>query len=204
MTSSGLHKYCSHEHIHIQLKLKINTLKRIIINTKVRILETFYCPPLHRQKMMAVIGHQYSEKNNFSSRREGYTECLKGCRVLISNRTNPPLFWDIPFFATTCSQSMQVKWTDTATRARWEPECHAWGSKRLHDPLSTDHLTMLIAFWECGTYSWTALAMERAVDPVSLTLSKVTFGRSSSSLSLLLCLGDRPRGSICAGKKRHI
>lgn len=46
--------------------------------------------------------------------------------------------------------------------------------------------------------------MERAVDPVSLTLSKVTFGRSSSSLSLLLCLGDRPRGSICAGKKRHI
>lgn len=90
MTSSGLHKYCSHEHIHIQLKLKINALKRIIINTKVRILETFYCPPLHRQKMMAVIGHQYSEKNNFSSRREGYTECLKGCRVLISNRTNPP------------------------------------------------------------------------------------------------------------------
>lgn len=49
-----------------------------------------------------------------------------------------------------------------------------------------------------GWTSWTALAMERAVDPVSLTLSKVTFGRSSSSLSLLLCLGDRPRGSICA------
>lgn len=77
-------------------------------------------------------------------------------------------------------------------------------AERLHVPLSTDHLAMLIAFWECGTYSWTALAMERAVDPVSLTLSKVTFGRSSSSLSLLLCLGDRPRGSICAGKKRHI
>lgn len=49
-----------------------------------------------------------------------------------------------------------------------------------------------------GCTSCTALAMERAVDPVSLTLSKVTFGRSSSSLSLLLCLGDRPRGSICA------
>lgn len=46
--------------------------------------------------------------------------------------------------------------------------------------------------------SCTALAMESAVDPVSLTLSKVTFGRSSSSLSLLICLGDRPRGSICA------
>lgn len=71
-----------------------------------------------------------------------------------------------------------------------------------HYPLNT--LAILISSWECDTYSCTALAMERAVDPVSLTLSKVTFGRSSSSLSLLLCLGDRPRGSICAGKKRHI
>lgn len=71
-----------------------------------------------------------------------------------------------------------------------------------HYPLNT--LAILISSWECDTYSWTALAMERAVDPVSLTLSKVTFGRSSSSLSLLLCLGDRPRGSICAGEKRHI
>lgn len=64
--------------------------------------------------------------------------------------------------------------------------------------LSNTHLV-----WERDTYSCTALAMESAVDPVSLTLSKVTFGRSSSSLSLLICLGDRPRGSICAGK-RHI
>lgn len=62
----------------------------------------------------------------------------------------------------------------------------------------------LVPAQEGGTYSCTALAMERAVDPVSLTLSKVTFGRSSSSLSLLLCLGDRPRGSICAEKKGHI
>lgn len=46
--------------------------------------------------------------------------------------------------------------------------------------------------------SCTALAIERAVDPVSLTLSKVTFGRSSSSLSLLICLGDKSFGSICA------
>lgn len=71
-------------------------------------------------------------------------------------------------------------------------------------PLSAwEHLSNTHLVWECDTYSCTALAMESAVDPVSLTLSKVTFGRSSSSLSLLICLGDRPRGSICAGK-RHI
>lgn len=46
--------------------------------------------------------------------------------------------------------------------------------------------------------SCTARAIDRAVEPVSLTLSKVTFGRSSSSLSLLICLGDRPLGSVCA------
>lgn len=71
----------------------------------------------------------------------------------------------------------------------------------LHQPGNT--LVILISLCEYDTYSCTALAMESAVDPVSLTLSKVTFGRSSSSLSLLICLGDRPRGSICAGK-RHI
>lgn len=46
--------------------------------------------------------------------------------------------------------------------------------------------------------SCTARAIDSAVEPVSLTLSKVTFGRSSSSLSLLMCLGDRPLGSVCA------
>lgn len=48
------------------------------------------------------------------------------------------------------------------------------------------------------THSCTARAIDSAVDPVSLTLSKVTFGRSSSSLSLLICLGDKPLGSVCA------
>lgn len=46
--------------------------------------------------------------------------------------------------------------------------------------------------------SCTARAIDSAVEPVSLTLSRVTFGRSSSSLSLLICLGDRPLGSVCA------
>lgn len=41
------------------------------------------------------------------------------------------------------------------------------------------------------------------MEPVSLTLSKVTFGRSSSSLSLLICLGDRPLGSVCAARTGH-
>lgn len=53
------------------------------------------------------------------------------------------------------------------------------------------------------THSCTARAIDRAVEPVSLTLSKVTFGRSSSSLSLLICLGDRPLWSECAAKKGH-
>lgn len=48
------------------------------------------------------------------------------------------------------------------------------------------------------THSCTARAIDSAVDPVSLTLSKVTFGRSSSSLSLLICLGDKPFRSDCA------
>lgn len=53
------------------------------------------------------------------------------------------------------------------------------------------------------THSCTARAIDSAVEPVSLTLSKVTFGRSSSSLSLLICLGDRPLWSACAVKTRH-
>lgn len=53
------------------------------------------------------------------------------------------------------------------------------------------------------THSCTARAIDSAVEPVSLTLSKVTFGRSSSSLSLLICLGDRPLGSVCAVRTGH-
>lgn len=53
------------------------------------------------------------------------------------------------------------------------------------------------------THSCTARAIDSAVEPVSLTLSKVTFGRSSSSLSLLICLGDRPLGSMCAVRMGH-
>lgn len=56
---------------------------------------------------------------------------------------------------------------------------------------------------DCGTHSCTARAIDSAVEPVSLTLSKVTFGRSSSSLSLLICLGDRPLWSACAVKTWH-
>lgn len=54
-----------------------------------------------------------------------------------------------------------------------------------------------------NTHSCTARAIDSAVEPVSLTLSKVTFGRSSSSLSLLICLGDRPLGSVCAARTGH-
>ena len=54
-----------------------------------------------------------------------------------------------------------------------------------------------------NTHSCTARAIDNAVEPVSLTLSKVTFGRSSSSLSLLICLGDRPLGSVCAMRTGH-
>lgn len=54
-----------------------------------------------------------------------------------------------------------------------------------------------------GTHSCTARAIDSAVEPVSLTLSKVTFGRSSSSLSLLICLGDRPLGSVCTAEMEH-
>lgn len=102
------------------------------------------------------------------------------------------------------SQRTQGEWKDADTCTQSELEWQVWGRRCccFHYPSNT--LAILISSWECDTYSCTALAMERAVDPVSLTLSKVTFGRSSSSLSLLLCLGDRPRGSICAGKKRHI
>lgn len=50
------------------------------------------------------------------------------------------------------------------------------------------------------THSCTARAIDSAVEPVSLTLSRVTFGRSSSSLSLLICLGDRPLRSVCAAR----
>lgn len=53
------------------------------------------------------------------------------------------------------------------------------------------------------THSCTARAIDSAVEPVSLTLSKVTFGRSSSSLSLLICLGDRPLWSVCAVRTGH-
>lgn len=53
------------------------------------------------------------------------------------------------------------------------------------------------------THSCTARAIDSAVEPVSLTLSKVTLGRSSSSLSLLMCLGDRPLWSACAVRTGH-
>jgi hypothetical protein len=49
-----------------------------------------------------------------------------------------------------------------------------------------------------GTYFCTARAIDRAVDPVSLTLSSVTLGRSSSSLSLLICRGNKPLWSVRA------
>lgn len=45
--------------------------------------------------------------------------------------------------------------------------------------------------------SWTARAMVKAVDPVSFTLSKVTLGKSSSSLSLRDRRGDSPSAIRC-------
>lgn len=63
-------------------------------------------------------------------------------------------------------------------------------------------LTLKLTLGAQGTHSCTARAIESAVEPVSLTLSKVTFGRSSSSLSLLMCRGDRPLWSACAAEGR--
>lgn len=64
----------------------------------------------------------------------------------------------------------------------------------------TEPTGSVVTWSERDTHSCTARAIDSAVEPVSLTLSKVTFGRSSSSLSLLICLGDRPLWSACAAR----
>lgn len=66
--------------------------------------------------------------------------------------------------------------------------------------VNTEPTGSVVTWSERDTHSCTARAIDSAVEPVSLTLSKVTFGRSSSSLSLLICLGDRPLWSACAAR----
>lgn len=69
--------------------------------------------------------------------------------------------------------------------------------------MNTELTGSAVTWSDRDTHSCTARAIDSAVEPVSLTLSKVTFGRSSSSLSLLICLGDRPLWSACAVRTWH-
>lgn len=79
-----------------------------------------------------------------------------------------------------------------------------WLQMLLFLTLMNTALTGSAVTWsDRDTHSCTARAIDSAVEPVSLTLSKVTFGRSSSSLSLLICLGDRPLWSACAVRTWH-